>query len=230
MNEISALKSSAITSNTKTSDAKDIKTKENSSENAAVVTKEFGEPAVVYKANDVKEILNNYDKKGHIYNKSKIDELKSQSDAKLNELRESVKSMIEAQGYKFEDIMNLLDDPDSFNDKGNLVDKNGKEIRIEIDEDTRAKAQEAISEDGFYGVKKTSARIIEFAKVISGNDPSKIETLKKAIIEGFEAAKEAFGGELPEISHKTHEAVLKGLDEWANGENSEKSEITNPED
>lgn len=222
---------SKVDTNTKNIKAVDSKVKSNQAKSsvdqkttAATVTKNANEPAVVYKSNEIKETLNNYNKKGHIYNKSRIDELKSESDAKLNELKEAVKSMIESQGYKFEDIMNLLNNPDSTNEDGKLVDENGNEIMIEIDDETRAKAQEAISENGYYGVKKTSARIIEFAKVISGNDPSKIDTLKQAIIDGFEAAKDAFGGELPEISHKTHEAVLKGLDEWAGGEEGDKIE------
>jgi len=84
-----------------------------------------------------------------------------------------------------------------------------------IKEEDIEKAKEDISEDGYFGVEKTSDRIIEFAKVISGGDPSKIETLKEAFKKGFEEAKKAWGGELPEISQKTYDRVMEKFDDWA---------------
>jgi len=222
MNEINVSKLGSSTQNTKHVDNK-IKSNDskiNTNSNAAVVTNTPKEAAVVYEPSIVKDELENYDKKGHIYNKSRIDELKSESDAKLNQLKEAVKSMIEAQGYKFEDIMNLLNNPDSITEDGKLIDENGNEITINIDDETRQNAIDAISEDGYYGVKQTSSRMIEFAKIISGNNPSKLETIKEAITAGFEAAKENFGGELPDISQKTYDAVMDGLDKWANGDES----------
>jgi hypothetical protein len=84
-----------------------------------------------------------------------------------------------------------------------------------VDSETQAAAQEAISEDGYFGVNKTSERIIEFAKALSGGDKSKIESLRNAFEEGFESAKEAFGGELPEISQQTYDKVMQGFDDWA---------------
>ena len=39
--------------------------------------------------------------------------------------------------------------------------------------------------------------------------------MRKAIEKGFSQAAKLWGDELPEISQKTHEAVMKGLDEWA---------------
>ncbi|MGB3366649.1 MAG: hypothetical protein WBA54_04095 [Acidaminobacteraceae bacterium] len=224
MNEIKLPKFALDISNDKKLDTK-IKSNGNKSSNAAVVTKSTDEPAVVYEASDAKDILKNYDKQGHIYNKSRIDELKSESDVKLSGLRDAVKSMIESQGHKFEDIMNLLNDPSNINENGNLVDENGNEIIIKIDDETKQNAIESISEDGYYGVEKTSARMIEFAKVISGNDPSKVDSLKEAISDGFEAAKDIFGGELPEISQKTYDAVMEGLDKWASGDQT--NEVNN---
>lgn len=236
MNEINMSKISSATRETKKTDTimkkeqNKIKSNSNKNSNAAIVSKESGEAAVVYKASKVEETLNNYDKKGHIYNKAKIDEMKSESDAKLNDLKEAVRSMIESQGYKFEDIMNLLNNPDSITEDGRLIDENGNEVIIEIDDETKQNAIDAISEDGYYGVKQTSNRMIEFAKIISGNDPSKLETIKKAIDSGFEAAKEIFGGELPEISQRTYDAVMDGLDKWASGEEHIKVNNIDPVD
>ena len=59
---------------------------------------------------------------------------------------------------------------------------------------------------------------VDFAKALSGGDKSKIETLRNAFKEGFESAKEAFGGELPEISQQTYDKVMQGFDDWAKEE------------
>lgn len=76
-------------------------------------------------------------------------------------------------------------------------------------------ASQSISEDGEYGVKAVSDRIVEFAKTISGGDTAKLEELKEAIKEGFEQAGVEWGGELPSISQQTYDEVMRKLDEWA---------------
>ena len=75
--------------------------------------------------------------------------------------------------------------------------------------------KEDISEDGYYGVKKTSQRILDFAKAITGGDPSKIEKMREMAQQAFDSVRELMGGELPEISQQTYDAVMKGFDEWA---------------
>lgn len=132
------------------------------------------------------------------YDSIEIDKLQKNVDDRLSSLRETVRAMIEKQGYHFNDPK-----------------LSTGEAKIEIDSETATKAQSEISDDGYWGVKQTSERIIEFAKKISDGDTSKLETLKGAIKEGFEAAKKAFGGKLPEISQKTYDAVMEGLDNWS---------------
>lgn len=86
--------------------------------------------------------------------------------------------------------------------------------KIEKVEDKElAELQQLVSEQGEFGVIKTSHRIVEFAKAISGGDKSKIGELKEAVEMGFKKAEEALG-QLPEISLKTREEVMKKLDEW----------------
>jgi hypothetical protein len=80
-----------------------------------------------------------------------------------------------------------------------------------------SKAREDIGENGYYGGKQTSQRILDFAKAITGGDPSKIEDMRKYIQEGFDEVEKMFGGKLPEISYQTLNAIMKGLDEWAAG-------------
>ena len=87
---------------------------------------------------------------------------------------------------------------------------------IEVDAATKAQAQEDVSEDGYWGVKQTSERILDFAKALTGGDPSKIDEMKAAFEKGFKAAEKLWGGELPEISQKTYDAVMKGFEEWKN--------------
>lgn len=86
---------------------------------------------------------------------------------------------------------------------------------LEVDGETRLEAQQAIGEDGYWGVKQTSQRIIQFAIAISGGDTSKLDTLKNAILKGFGDAEKSWGTSLPGICQQTKEAVMQGLDEWA---------------
>ena len=76
-------------------------------------------------------------------------------------------------------------------------------------------AKKAISEDGFYGVKNTSDRILEMAKALTGGDPDKIEDMRNAFKKGFDQATKSWGQALPEISSKTYDAVMEGFDNWA---------------
>lgn len=142
------------------------------------------------------------------YDSIDIDKLQKSVEDRLSSLRETVKAMIEKQGYHFNDskISSGKEKLESDSEK------------LEIDSEVSEKAKSEISEDGYWGVKQTSERIIEFAKNISGGDTSKLEVLKGAIKDGFEAAKKAFGGKLPEISQKTYDAVMEGLDNWAKEE------------
>lgn len=86
---------------------------------------------------------------------------------------------------------------------------------VAIDPETRAEAQALISEDGYWGVEKTSARIVEFAIAGAGGDTTRLEEIKAAIDNGFGMAAETLGGSLPEISTKTYDAVMEKLDQWA---------------
>ena len=76
-----------------------------------------------------------------------------------------------------------------------------------------AKAQ--IGADGYWGVEKTAARIADFAVQAAGGDPARLDALKAAIQSGFDAAKTAFGGTLPDISQQTLTRVWERLDKWA---------------
>ena len=133
-----------------------------------------------------------------------IAKLKADADQRLSQLKGIVEQLITKQGKTSETVsiwsqfrQGILDGT------------------ITVDEATAKQAQEDISEDGYWGVKQTSERILDFAKALTGGDSSKVEDIRTAIEKGFSEAAKLWGDELPEISQKTHDAVMKGLDEWA---------------
>ncbi|MDD4564382.1 MAG: hypothetical protein PHE79_02755 [Eubacteriales bacterium] len=81
-------------------------------------------------------------------------------------------------------------------------------------------AQKAISEEGEFGVKAVSDRLVDFAISISGGDKSKLSELVSSIDKGFAAAKQALGGTLPGICQQTYDETMRTLSEWANGTES----------
>ena len=93
----------------------------------------------------------------------------------------------------------------SFLSKGNFT----------VDAATKAQAQADIAEDGYWGVNQTSQRILDFATALTGGDPSKIEKMRSAFLKGYKQAEKTWGGNLPEISKQTYDAVLKGFDKMA---------------
>ena len=83
-----------------------------------------------------------------------------------------------------------------------------------VDAKTKAEAQAAISEDGFWGVKQTSQRIFDFAAAVAGDDVEKMKEMQAAVEKGFEQATGAWGKELPSICGDTHSAVTQLFDEY----------------
>lgn len=86
---------------------------------------------------------------------------------------------------------------------------------VELADISQEEAQELIAEDGYFGVEKTSERIFQLAVGITGNDPSRLDAVREGVKQGFEAARDAFGGWLPDISYDTYDAVMNKLDDWA---------------
>lgn len=99
---------------------------------------------------------------------------------------------------------------------------------FEVDLETKTQAQAAIAADGYWGVEQTSQRLVGFARALVGSDPEQVESMRAAFVQGFEAAKEVWGGNLPEISQKTYEATMKLFDEWAASAEKEQEEVPAP--
>ena len=99
--------------------------------------------------------------------------------------------------------------------------------KAKITEAAKAQAQEAISEDGYWGVEQTSQRILDFAKALSGGDASKADLLLDAFKKGFEEATGTWGKELPEISQNTYKAVEEKFAAWK-AEGTQPTTTTDP--
>ena len=127
---------------------------------------------------------------------SDVDALKAAADQRYENLLALVKQLLNKQGETSKRTLGI--------EKSNA--------------ESVAEAQIAISEDGEWGVKAVSDRIVQFAIAASGGDKGKYETLKAAIDKGFQQAAKALGGELPGISQETYKETMRKLDAWKNGE------------
>jgi hypothetical protein len=154
-----------------------------------------------------------------VYDKSKLSEddrkaiveqLKADQEKRQSQLTDLVKSMISKQASTYGTATDIW----QFLASGNFT----------VDADTKAAAQEAISEDGYWGVTQTSDRIVQFATSLAGDDTSALEKMRDAFLEGYEQAEKTWGGELPDISKKTYDAVLEKLDKLINPTTDSSSE------
>jgi len=53
-----------------------------------------------------------------------------------------------------------------------------------------------------------------FARAFAGNNVERLDLMEASFRQGFAAAERAWGGDLPEISQRTFDAVMEGFSEW----------------
>ena len=135
-------------------------------------TSEKGENGVVYEPS--KDSVNVPVKK-YVQNTELVNKMKADAEEHSKQLRNIVEKMMTKQsqtsGIANGDMWKFL--------------ASGK---FEVDEATKLQAQQDISEDGYWGVKQTSGRILDFATALTGGDPSKIEDMRAAFKKGYEQA------------------------------------------
>ena len=131
-----------------------------------------------------------------------VKQMKADLEQQQSRFLTSVKDMLTKQGVKVAE--------------GDGIWKQIAQGKFEVDDETRAAAKDAISEDGYWGVKQTSERFIKYAKALTGGDPAKAEAMREAFQKGYKEAEKAWGGSLPELSQKTYDATMKLFDDWAN--------------
>lgn len=78
---------------------------------------------------------------------------------------------------------------------------------------TPDEAKALVSEDGYFGVTQTSARLAEFVLSGGGDNVEKLKAGREGIINGFNEAEKMWGGKLPDISYQTLEKALAKVDE-----------------
>lgn len=130
-----------------------------------------------------------------------VNKMKADAEAHTQQLQNIVQQLMTKQGQTY----NTANDIWKFLASGNFT----------VDAATKAQAEKDIAEDGYWGVEQTSDRIIDFAKALTGGDPSKIEEMREAFKKGYKQAEKTWGGELPEISKKTYDAVMEKFDKMA---------------
>lgn len=160
----------------------------------------FDETAAVYEKSDSQKVEGVIKKKD---NSAIVAQLKADAEARYNQLIDIVRQSLGGQANKVFTAETGLK---------SLFEK------VQVDADTIAQAKADIADDGYWGVEKTSDRILEFAKALSGDDPSKAEELLSAFKKGFDKATKAWGDKLPDISQKTYDAVIEKFNKWAQEE------------
>ena len=175
----------------------------------------FDETAVVYeKSKETEKVKPN--KNNAVDREAIIAQIKAENDARVAQMQELVRKMMQGQG----NALAQTDDIWSFLASGDYT----------VTEAAKLQAQEDISEDGYWGVEKTSERILDFAKALSGGDVSKADLLLDAFKKGYQEATGAWGKELPEISKKTYEAVEEKFAAWKEEANKPVTEEVPVED
>jgi len=81
-----------------------------------------------------------------------------------------------------------------------------------IGELSQTEAKDLVSEDGFFGISQTSARIADFVLMGAGDDVEKLRAGREGILRGFNEAEGLWGGKLPDISYTTIEKAVEMID------------------
>lgn len=135
-----------------------------------------------------------------------IAKLKADSEQRTTQLYSLVKKMFNKQGITYNNSQEMF----SILRSGNFT----------ADPDTISQAKEDISEDGYWGVKQTSDRLVSFAQALSGNDPEQADKMIAAVKKGFEQATKTWGGKLPDICQNTLDTAIEKLEKWRDGINT----------
>ena len=134
--------------------------------------------------------------------KTIVEQLKAEQEKRQSQLVSLVKDMMSKQTNTY----GVANDMWQFLAKGDFT----------VDAATKKKAQEDISEDGYWGVKQTSDRIVSFATSLAGNDTKSLEKMRDAFVKGYKQAEKTWGGKLPDISQKTYDEVMNKFDKLIN--------------
>ncbi|MDO5516955.1 MAG: hypothetical protein Q4F66_05325 [Clostridium sp.] len=193
------------TGTTKIKDSSSIKTEDKDKKSSGGILekdtfeKSVPEEKITYTRQEVENKANSVKKS----DTEEVNRLIEESERKQEEFKQLIRSLIAKQGESY----NLT----LFGQKLNVTPEAAE------------KAKKSIEDGGEYSVDSVATNIMNMAKALSNGDSSKIGELRDSFLKGFKEAEKAWGGELPDISQKTYDEVLKRFDEW---ENSSKEETT----
>lgn len=157
-------------------------------------------PTSPYNSGVVYEKTSTPNKKNYTANTNLINQLKADADQRFAQLQNLVTDMLHGQGKTFHTAYDLM--------------KSIQSGSVTVDKRTISQAQADVGENGYWGVKQTSERILSFAKALTGGDPSMIDKMEKAVEKGFKSAKKDWGGDMPSITDQTYAAVKEGFKAW----------------
>ncbi|MEE3467655.1 MAG: hypothetical protein VZQ83_04375 [Eubacterium sp.] len=140
------------------------------------------------------------------------DEKQAARDALIKSLNEQ----LDAHTQQMQNLVNQLLGGKQ-NTEGWSLAETYRKVAEAADPETIEQAKKDIAEDGEWGVEKTSERMFQMAKALSGDDPTKADEMIAAVKKGLQQATQAWGEDLPEISQKTVDATIKKLQDWRDG-------------
>lgn len=145
-------------------------------------------------------------------NSALVAKLKADSESRLSQMRDIVTKMMTKQGA----AIGTADSMWRFLAGGNFT----------VSAAAKAQAQADIADDGYWGVEKTSDRIVDFAKALSGGDPEQADKMLEAVKKGFKLATKSWGRDMPDITQRTYDAVVDKFDKWKNENKTEETAAT----
>lgn len=148
--------------------------------------------------------------------KSLVAQLQSDQEARQNQLMNMVHELFNKQANSYGQSTDMW----RFLASGKFT----------VDAQTKAQAQADIAEDGYYGVKKTSERMFEFAMALSGGDVDKMKELQSAVEKGYKQAEKTWGGQLPDISKQTLDATNQLFEDYYKEQESAAQKVNPIED
>lgn len=170
--------------------------KTNTSSSASTTATVKEDTAAVYEKSDASLSINN----DAASRKALVEALKADADAKAKQFNDLVMNMISGQNKAFAKLGDLFE-----------AIKNGE---IQVDPEVVEQAKADVAEDGYWGVKQTSERLISFAQALAGNDPDKADEMIAAVKKGFDQATESWGSKLPDICQETVDKTVEALEKW----------------
>ena len=169
----------------------------------------------------------------------KTESAASQIAAKTNKMTDSQRSSLVAkmqadQEARQNQLMNMVQQ--LFNKQANSYGQSTDmwqflaSGKFTVDAATKSQAQADIAEDGYYGVKKTSERMFEFAMALSGGNVDKMKELQYAVEKGYKQAEKTWGGKLPDISKQTLDATNQLFEDYYKEQESASQKVNPIED